>query len=513
MAALAAQAITASDEELAARAVAGDDTAFALIYERHMQGSYDLAVRMLYDREAAGDVVQTSFTAALQELRCGKSFQNVRAWLYATVRNGAIDRLRQDRHRLHGSNGDGIPAELITADERPSASPEAAAERAELAELVWRAAASLSPKEYSLLDLHLRKGLSADELAGALGVRKGAVYTMLSRLRDSLEEAVTFTLLLRRGRRECAELDALLAVRLATDLRPEFRRAIRDHVRRCAGCQERARRYADPAELFSGIALVSISWELRERLRSRVASRQHAPTGTPAIVDAHATSAAVLSPGVPLTHPAPVLAAVALAAAVGAAALVGSPGDGLMSFGDPPDVHSTSHEIGRLARDNVVRIAWSAHPGASAYSVLWTEDPAALPDTAGDLPGSATGTTSPPLADGSWYFILRTRRGEGRWTSSVRIGPFPIEVALPPRVTDAPAPAPSSTAPPPPATAAPPATPALPAIGEDPGRGEATAAPPLAPALPATTAPPSPTRAPTPSPTPSPTPTLTPPTR
>src|SRR2546422_4121592 len=286
MAALAAQAITASDEELAARAVAGDDTAFALLYERHMQGSYDLAVRMLHDREAAGDVVQSSFTKALQELRQGKTFRNVRAWLYVTVRNDAIDRLRQEKRHLRGSDGNGMPTELYKADEHPASSPEAAAERTELAELVWRAAASLSPKEDSLLDLHLRKGLGADELAGAFGLRKGAVYTMLSRLRDSLEEAVSFTLLLRRGRRECAELDALLAVRHATDLRPEFRRAIRDHVRRCAGCQERARRYADPAELFSGIALASISWELRERLRSRVASRLHAPTGTPPIVDA-----------------------------------------------------------------------------------------------------------------------------------------------------------------------------------------------------------------------------------
>src|SRR2546428_6427641 len=102
----------ASDEELAGSAARGSDTAFALLYERHMQGSYDLAVRMLHDREAAGDVVQSSFTAALQVLRRGKSLQNVRAWLYGTVRSGAIDRLRQDRHRLRGSNGDGLPAEL-----------------------------------------------------------------------------------------------------------------------------------------------------------------------------------------------------------------------------------------------------------------------------------------------------------------------------------------------------------------------------------------------------------------
>ena len=42
-----------------------------------------------------------------------------------------------------------------------------------------------------------------------LGLNKGAVYTRLSRLRDSLEDSVTTTLLTRRGSRECERLDML----------------------------------------------------------------------------------------------------------------------------------------------------------------------------------------------------------------------------------------------------------------------------------------------------------------
>ena len=38
-----------------------------------------------------------------------------------------------------------------------------------LAELVWTSAAGLRAEEYALLDMHVRRGLSADELADSLG--------------------------------------------------------------------------------------------------------------------------------------------------------------------------------------------------------------------------------------------------------------------------------------------------------------------------------------------------------
>jgi beta-lactam-binding protein with PASTA domain len=43
------------------------------------------------------------------------------------------------------------------------------------------------------------------------------------------------------------------------------------------------------------------------------------------------------------------------------------------------------------------------------------------------------GTVSPPLANGSWYFHLRTRDNAGNWSSGRHLGPFVIRSAPPVR--------------------------------------------------------------------------------
>ena len=69
----------------------------------------------------------------------------------------------------------------------------------------------LIPDEVSGRAIQYARNLSPDELASSLGLRRDNVYMMLSRLRDSLEESVSLLLLMQRGRRECRELDLLLA--------------------------------------------------------------------------------------------------------------------------------------------------------------------------------------------------------------------------------------------------------------------------------------------------------------
>lgn len=207
---VAAHPATPLDEELAARTKIGDQEAFAALYDRHFQGIFDFALRVVRDRDAAADVVQNTFTKAWRVFRERDPADNVRAWLYTVARNCAIDELRH-RKRFGGSSpdGEGLDFTQIKAD-RLSEPSEVLFDR-ELVELVWDSAAALSPEDYSLLDLHIRRELSADELAEQLGLNKGAVYTRLSRLRDSFEEAVTTKLLVSRGRRDCAELDSMLS--------------------------------------------------------------------------------------------------------------------------------------------------------------------------------------------------------------------------------------------------------------------------------------------------------------
>jgi hypothetical protein len=227
---------------------------------------------------------------------------------------------------------------------------------------------------------------------------------------------------MRRGRRECEQLDALLVDLRATEATQPVRRAIKEHLKECERCQESKRRFVSPAEIFAGLSLVPVSLELMEDVWARVA----AEVGLAAAATGAAAAAAHGDAGASATSATTAKGVAVSALATGAAIVTATAlvfrGEG--GIEDPGDVRSTTHEVGRPSGENVVRMAWSREGDADAYSISWEEEPA-LPDETADLDGEATGATSPPLAPGSWFFNLRTR-GDSEWTSTVHVGPFVI---------------------------------------------------------------------------------------
>ncbi len=459
-----------SDEQLALAASQGERDAFATLYERYFQGIYDFALRMVHNPEMAADLVQTSFTDAWENLQKREVAGNIKAWLYTIARNNAIDQLRGELRRKNRfvitdqRDGKSFSAHADVDLDRLS-DPQAAAVDNELVELVWSAAAALSPKDYSLLDLYLRRGLSADELATSLHLRRSTVYTKISRLKNSLQESVAFVLLMRRGRRDCPQLDALLSAHGATELTRELRLAIRRHVQECPRCEESKRRFVAPVEIFAATAMIPVAAGLQASLWERVTAAIDfggPSASTPTDIAARASrpwsqaTAALTRLATRLSRRwsqatmALKAATVAIPlAAVGAGtaiAIILTTAGGGVTIQDPKDVRSTSHEIGQPSAKNVVTVAWSRQPDATAYSVDWTHNPGDVPDTTAELPGGATGATSPPLADGAWYFHLRTQGEGGEWTSTVHLGPFvigtPEATATP---TPSPSPSPTST--------------------------------------------------------------------
>jgi RNA polymerase sigma-70 factor (ECF subfamily) len=432
-----------ADSELIDRAGQGDRDAFAALYRRHFQGLYDFALRIVRDDDLAADVVQSTFVKAWDAARRQKEVANVKAWLYTIAHNLAIDELRLRKRLAEPSAGGrgeegGLP--FAAVDPSRFSDPEAVLRDRELVELVWDSASALNPQEYALLDLHLRRGLDADELSRHLSLAKSAVYTRLSRLRDSLEEAVTSTLLMRRGRRECLDLDWLLEELRATEATQPVRRAIKQHLEACERCQESKRRLVSPAEIFAGISLVPVALELQSEIWDGITAHLDlgpaaaatdggsADAATAGDAGANGAGGEVIAPvdtGISSVVGAKGVALSALAtgtAVVIATALVFRGGGEVVQ--DPSDVHSVTHVVGRPSTNDVVKMAWSREQDADAYSVSWSRG-SALPDQAADLRGDATGAQSPALAPGRWYFNLRTR-GDGDWTSTVHVGPFVI---------------------------------------------------------------------------------------
>jgi DNA-directed RNA polymerase specialized sigma24 family protein len=79
-----------SDAALVERFAAGDEDAFAVLYERHRATVLAVSMGVLGSRDDAEDAVQDSFAALASSLRAHPP-RDLRAWLIRVARNAAID--------------------------------------------------------------------------------------------------------------------------------------------------------------------------------------------------------------------------------------------------------------------------------------------------------------------------------------------------------------------------------------------------------------------------------------
>jgi RNA polymerase sigma factor (sigma-70 family) len=249
------------DAELVRAAAAGDRGAFAAIYDRYADRLHDFCWSVLRDRDEAADATQDAFLVAAERLGQLRDPERLRPWLYAVARSQALRRVRA-RSRV-------APEEEMTELPDPATGPEQAAERSDLRELVWNAAAGLSERDRALLDLHLRHGLEGAELGQAMGVEPGHAYVLLSRLRDQVERSLGALLGARLGRDDCPDLAAILS---GWDGRftPLIRKRVARHVDACDVCSERRRTAASPLALLAAVPPMPAPAFLRDRVLERV---------------------------------------------------------------------------------------------------------------------------------------------------------------------------------------------------------------------------------------------------
>ncbi|MDP2210113.1 MAG: Ig-like domain-containing protein, partial [Candidatus Aquicultor sp.] len=100
-----------------------------------------------------------------------------------------------------------------------------------------------------------------------------------------------------------------------------------------------------------------------------------------------------------------------------------------------PSLTSPSHTEGARSLNPVVNInmpgANDAVSGLEGFSVEWSQSGTTIPDQTVDLGPGVTSTSSLSLPDGSWYFNLRTKDAAGNWTSTVRLGPYIVDIDPP----------------------------------------------------------------------------------
>ena len=289
---------TSSDGELVARSLRGESEAFGDLYNRYFPAVYDFLHRTMRNAEEAADITQETFLRAMESLGSLANTAAFKSWLFSIAHHQALNRLERQKRFVDpspassGGEEDSDPF-FYQVDADRLANPEQAAEMKETARLVWESAASLDKRTYAVLDLHVRQGLGSAEIAEVLGVSNGNAYTMLNRMKRSLEGAIGVYLLMRRGSKKCEKLQRIVAPFAIPPVTIEMRKTVERHVRKCDVCTETRRTLMAPLAVFGAFAAVPAPEGLRERIWGDLAA-QWSQVGPPSY-EAGVTTRAVPS--------------------------------------------------------------------------------------------------------------------------------------------------------------------------------------------------------------------------
>jgi RNA polymerase sigma-70 factor (ECF subfamily) len=166
-----------SDEDLVVRLASGDEQAYGLLVDRHLQPAYRFASRMLGRTADAEDAAQEAFLKLWQKAHQWQAARgSFRSWFYRLLYNGSVDLMRRrppfDPELEEDRAGDDDPSRNVMMGDRAKA--------------VRTALTILPERQRAALLLTYYEGLSNREAAAALDVGVKGLESLLVRARRTL---------------------------------------------------------------------------------------------------------------------------------------------------------------------------------------------------------------------------------------------------------------------------------------------------------------------------------------
>lgn len=162
--------------------------------ERFQRPVFTLIARMVGDAMTAEDLAQETFLKAFRRLSTYDRERKFSSWLFKIAHNTTLDHLRRHApdaiplERPGEDEGGGGPAAVL-ADETLR-SPEATAQRGDLAAALGAAVAALRPEYREIVLLRYQEELAYQEIAEVTALPLGTVKTHLHRARKELMAAL-----------------------------------------------------------------------------------------------------------------------------------------------------------------------------------------------------------------------------------------------------------------------------------------------------------------------------------
>jgi len=148
---------------------------FTTFVAEHERMARALARTWVRDRSAADDVAQEAFVRAWKGWGSLRDPARVKPWLYAIVRNTAMDWLRKERRH----EAEDLPDEVAAPAPR---------EPGDLVDRVGAVVQSLRAEDRQIVLMRFVDGLSYAEIGEALGMSTGSVGEKLHRVRARVME-------------------------------------------------------------------------------------------------------------------------------------------------------------------------------------------------------------------------------------------------------------------------------------------------------------------------------------
>lgn len=181
------------EDELIARAAAGEGAAFEVLMRRHNRLLYRTARSILKDDAEAEDAVQDAYLRAWHALPGFRTESKLATWLVRIVANEALARLRRTSAAvipLEAAMTSTEPDTQAALTEAPERSPESTVARAQVRALL-ETRIDLLPEIYrSVFMLRAVEELSVEEVAQVLGMPEATVRTRFFRARALLREGL-----------------------------------------------------------------------------------------------------------------------------------------------------------------------------------------------------------------------------------------------------------------------------------------------------------------------------------
>ena len=176
--------MTGNDEDIYLRYIAKDDDKDReTLLTRHRDGLFLFLMGFVKNEEDAEDLLMDTFAKLAVDKphfdpdRAG----SFKSWLYAIGRNNALMHLRKHKYQA-------VPLdEEIVSDEE---TPESEILKSDRNKKLYQALRTLKPEYRQALMLLYFEGLSHDEIANSMGMRKKQIYHLVDRGKESLKKTL-----------------------------------------------------------------------------------------------------------------------------------------------------------------------------------------------------------------------------------------------------------------------------------------------------------------------------------